>query len=87
MLNYDKLPERLRGGAQRYIEHGIQPGDFLTAVIDNNLKESVSRADDDMIKRLLEIVSWWYWEAPAGCWGSKEKRLAWMKARYEEHKK
>jgi len=27
---------------------------------------------------LFEIVSWFYNEAPAQCWGSKERYVSWM---------
>ena len=86
MFDYSKLPKRLRGGIQRYIDRGIPPGDFLTAVIQNNLKESVGRADDDMIKELPAIVGWFYWEAPAICWGSKENMKKWMHQKDTEYK-
>ena len=86
MLDYSKLPERLQGGAQRYIENGIIPGDFLTAVIQNNLKETIGRADDDMIKVLREIVTWFYWEAPAGCWGSVKHMNEWIQKHDTEYR-
>lgn len=86
MLDYDKLPERLRGGVQRYIEKGIRPGNFLTAVIENNLTESVGMADDDMIKVLPEIVGWFYNQAPAICWGSATKAKKWMRKKDQEYK-
>lgn len=83
--DYSKLPERLRGGVQRYIEKGIIPGDFLIAIIQNNLTETFARADDDMIKVIQEIVSWFYWEPPAGCWGSITKMNKWAKERHQEY--
>lgn len=76
-INYDHLPEHIQGGVQRYIEHGIIPGDFLQAVICNDLKESFGRADDTNIKRMFDIVSFFYNEAPAGCWGSRKIMTAW----------
>ncbi len=42
-LRYDHLPQTLRGGVYRYIEYGVLPGDFLIAVITNNLKEACAR--------------------------------------------
>jgi len=77
VINYTKLPEGLRGGAQRWIENGIVPGSFLTAVIRNDLTESFAQADDMNIKRMFDIVSFFYNEAPSQCWGSREKMIAW----------
>lgn len=79
MFNYDLLPEHIRGGVRRYVEEGIIPGDFLQAVIRNDLMESFSRADETNIARMFDIVSFFYNETPNACWGSEEKMLSWMK--------
>ena len=89
MINYEKLPELLRGGMQRYIEKGIIPGDFLQAVICNDLKESFGRADEGNIARMFDIVSFFYNEVPHHIWGSKERMTAWhvMNIEKEDDKK
>jgi len=45
-LRYEHLPEGLRGGMNRYIEHRVPPGNFLTAVLSNDLRRACERADD-----------------------------------------
>ena len=77
-INYSTLPEHIKGGVQRYIENGIPPGSFLTAVIQNNLKESFAWADDINIARMFDIVSFFYNEAPGNCWGSKKDMESWI---------
>jgi len=77
-LPYDKLPPFIQSGARLYIEHGIQPGSFLRAVIANDLRAAVANADRDNIVRLHEIALWFYAFAPAGCWGSAEIMRAWI---------
>lgn len=77
-LDYSLLPAGLRGGALRYIEQGILPGDFLQAVIRNDLAAAAGRADAGNRERLFDIVSFWYNEAPGQCWGSREKMEAWV---------
>jgi hypothetical protein len=77
-LNYSLLPERLRGGVARYIEHGVPPGHFLTAVVSNDLREACARADDENRRRIWEIVSWFYNEAPYPCWGSPDRVRDWL---------
>lgn len=72
------LPERMRGGVERYIERGIEPGDFLSAVIRNNLKEAVGRADDENANLLAVYVRYFYSHAPYQCWGSPERFKAWI---------
>ena len=79
-INYSRLPEHIRGGAQRYIENGIRPGDFQQAVISNKLKESFFSADEINQERMLDIILFWYNEAPGPCWGSPEKMETWIEA-------
>ena len=73
------IPERMRGGITRYLEHGIPPGHFLTAVICNDLREACERADDENKHLLFEYVKFFYCHTPVGCWGSPENFEAWVK--------
>ena len=77
-INYNLLPEHIAAGAQRYIERGEDVGDFLRAVICNDLKESFGRADAVNRARMFEIVSFFYNEAPGSCWGSPQAMTKWM---------
>jgi len=78
MYNYDEFPtEHMRGAAQRWIENALTPGGFLTAVLENDLKGAVARADHMNLAKLPEIVQWFTWNAPSSCWGSPEKVEAW----------
>ena len=63
---------------RRYVDERIPPGDFLTAVIDNDLKEAVKRADDDNVANLPAFVAYFYNEVPGPCWGSPTRRRAWL---------
>lgn len=79
-IDYSLLPEHIRDGARLYIERGVQPGGFLTAVICNDLKGSFACADEINRHKLFEIVRFFYNEAPGGCWGSLETMRKWMAA-------
>jgi len=59
-------------------DHKRPVGDFLTAVLHNNLTEAVARADDENIKNLPAFVGYLYNEAPSLCWGSKERVAEWL---------
>lgn len=83
-VDYSGLPEHMQDGALFYVEHGIEPGSFMSAVICNDLSEACARADDINRYRLFDIVSWFYNEAPGGCWGSREKMAAWIVARSQD---
>lgn len=78
-LSYDLLPTHIQGAAQRYVELGIPPGSFLTAVFQNQLVDAFARADLENRERMFDIASWVHNYAPLGCWGSKETMENWMK--------
>ena len=59
----------MHGGIIRYYERGIPPGDFLCAVINNDLREACGRADDVNKNRLFNYMMWFYNNAPMGSWG------------------
>jgi hypothetical protein len=63
---------------RRYIDDRIPPGDFLTAVICNDLREATGRADDGNLLNLPAFVAYFYNEAPAACWGNAQKMEAWL---------
>ena len=73
------IPQRMAGGIERYINKGIMPGPFLTAVLENNLKEAVGQADDENINNLPAYCGYFYNEAPAPCHGSPKAVRAWCK--------
>lgn len=80
-FDYSKIPTACREGLANYIAHGVPTGDFLWAVLTNNLRGAVERADDDNIKIIPIYVHWLYNLAPAACWGSEAKVTAWLAGR------
>lgn len=72
------VPEHLQGGIHRWIESGVVPGQFLQAVIRNDLFDAVARADDVSLGGLRTITLFFYNEAPGGCWGSPMKMREWI---------
>lgn len=83
-ISYDaglanKVPEHLRDGIYRYIVHGIKPGSFLLAVIQNDLFHAVGSAGEPLtLDDLRTVTRFFYWCAPAECFGSPEKFAAWQ---------
>lgn len=79
--DYEKCPERYRKAFHNYIEEHTPTGDCFKAILANNLREALGRADDQTEKDLRAIVIFLMNEAPAECWGTREKVDAWLKAR------
>ena len=75
------LPPYMWDGLDRYMTHGILPGSFLTAVLSNDLKEAVARADENNQRSLVNWVGFLYNTAPTACWGSPERFENWTKQR------
>jgi len=71
MFEYEKLPSGLQDSMKLYIENGIHPGGFLTAVLENNLSGAVFKADQFNREHLVEIIRWMHWEIPVRAWGSE----------------
>ena len=71
------VPAHLIDGALLYIGSGHAPGSFLTAVLRNDLWESVARADGRSREGLVELVLFLYNSAPAPCWGTAERVTSW----------
>lgn len=77
------IPAYMHGAITRYVEHRIPPGSFLTAIICNDLREAVARADDENSRCIPAYVRWFYNNAPCGCWGSPAKYQAWLRQEAE----
>lgn len=78
------VPPHMLEGLLRYIEHGIAPGSFLMAVLQNDLKEACVRADEVNLRSLPAYVTALYNYAPEACWGSPQKVNEWMAVRAQE---
>jgi hypothetical protein len=77
-LHRANVPEQMHDSYVRYLLHGIEPGDFLVAVLANDLREACGRADDDNRKSLYNHVFFLHNYAPMGCWGSPEHVSEWI---------
>lgn len=68
----------MMAGLERYVNDGVPTGDFLRAVITNNLRKAVEHADHQNMANLPAFVGYLYNEAPATCWGSEAIYDAWI---------
>lgn len=77
-MNYERIKPEILDAIRRYADEHCPVGNFLTAVLCNDLTEAVGRADDENIRVLPEIVCYCYNEIPCSCWGSPERVRAWL---------
>lgn len=74
------LPAHLTQTLIDYAQQGIQTGDFLQAVLANDLFDAFGRADGENTYRMHEIVKFIYNEMPSGCHGSRERYKQWIES-------
>lgn len=72
------MPQHTKYQIDEYVNDKMPPGSFLYAVLTNDLKEALVRADDINVHCLRDIVLYLYNDTPAICWGSPEKVKKWL---------
>ena len=77
------IPQSTMDGLIRYRENGVPPGDFLRAVLSNDLMEAFGRADEHNRAALFDICQFVHNDMPLRCYGSREKYEAWV-ARFNQ---
>ena len=80
LVGFD-VPAHIHGALTRYVLDHAPVGDFLYAVLTNNLSHSFGRADPENRAHLFDIVMWVWNEVPGDCWGSESKVDAWLAQR------
>lgn len=76
----EMIPGHMQEHVLRYIERGYPVGGFLFAVLSNNFKEAVVRADDINQRAFVAYVQYLVWYAPSMCHGSPERYAAWIES-------
>ncbi|AGH16013.1 hypothetical protein DVVG_00027 [Dunaliella viridis virus SI2] len=76
--DYSILPGHMRDGMRLYIEKGIKPGEFLTALLSNDFMDACRRADDINLYALPNYARFFYSELPAVSFGSPERVQEWI---------
>ena len=67
-----------------YVEHGLEPGSFTRACLENNLREAVLRADSLNMANIPHIVAYMWNKIPAECWGSPSRVDSWLTRKAKE---
>lgn len=80
----DDIPDHLLGGLERYLEYGDRPGDFLRAVLENDLRGAFQFGDQASREALDSLVLLLENHVRSDCWGSPETVEQWMRQKREE---
>ncbi len=80
MHDYSRIPKHMRGALEAYVQRGQPPGDFLRAVLCNDLVGAVERADGINMERMYDWACTLYNELPSrpNCWGSPAAVEKWI---------
>ena len=81
VLAQSEIPEGMHDGIVLYLLHGLPPGNFLSAVLSNDLAEAVNRADEQNAKALAAYVKFIYQHFPINAWGTAQHVSDWMNYR------
>ena len=76
----DACPTWVKESLARYVDHGIQPGDCLRAVLCNDLREAFARADVETARSMAAIVAYVYNEVATAACGSERRVDEWIDA-------
>lgn len=79
-IDYSMLPDYMQTPIQLYIEEGVRPGSFLTAVLSNDLMGALRQADDVNVTRLRDYGMFLHNMAPAACFGSPGHVDRWIRS-------
>ena len=77
-VNWDTIPNpAMEPGLKIYLETGQLPGDFLQALLSNNLIDVFARADTTNYKLIQDWCWWIHGEFPDNAWGDKATMMSW----------
>jgi len=74
------LPEWAIESLNEYVRIGRDTGDFLEAVLSNDLMDAFGRADDFNRDIMFQYVSYVYNKMPIGCNGSRNIYKNWCES-------
>ena len=75
---YAAIPEGMQLALLRYARDRVKPGGFVEALVSNEFRNAVGRADQGNAQFIGLYVLWLLNEAPAECHGSFGNYSAWI---------
>jgi hypothetical protein len=78
-IDYSTAPQGSQKSYQNYYQTGTDPGDFIRAVLANDLMAAVKRADATNLSLLKDHVNFIYNALPFACSGNLERVSTWLR--------
>ncbi len=78
---YATAPIHILNAIDDYVRTHTPRGNFVMAVLENNLTSAFFLADDESMAGLRDILLYVHWEIPGSCHGSEDKVRAWLAKR------
>ena len=86
-VKYENCPvPRMAASVEKYIEHGVSGGGFMTALFSGDLFGAFSHADEENLRALKKWCQFLYNDLPSGSWGSPSICSEWMKTQQSDNK-
>lgn len=76
--SHHDVPEHTQEALNNYFFHGYEPGNFVTAVLCNDLMRATNSCDHINKKYLTDIAKWVMHNAPNMSWGSRQMVQDWL---------
>ena len=77
------MPQHTKYQIDEYVNNYMPPGDFVRAVLSNDLMEAFMRADDINMHCMKDIMKYVYNNIPSVCHGSPERVEEWLNPKEE----
>lgn len=77
---WDTIPRYMRAVIYQYAARGNNPGDFLSAIICNDLNKAVFYADPHNVDKLHIYVRWLEAYMPRDAFGGKSQMRKWTRS-------
>lgn len=74
----EPIPSDTLASLRGYRDEKLNTGEFLRAVLANDLFEALAKADPENLAAIRTILSWVYNSMPSHAWGSYQKVDDWL---------
>jgi len=79
---YPSIPETTKLALRGYVERRLPPGDFLEAVLTNNLFDAVFYASPENLASLRDLLLFINNRLPSDCCGNETSVFRWLEGSF-----